>query len=183
MTRRSSNEDVELNVTAMLDMAFQLLAFFVLTFKPPPGEDQIYLKLPPAKIVLGGGAQNAGADETKDAKDIKPTKSVIINLLDENGDGRLATVQIGDPSVPPLENIPFESLKDKLRMFFRAKDAGDSGDQKAMGNYEQLVVQASPTLPWETVMKVADLCAQFSTIKEDKLPSISFISLGEDPGK
>ena len=50
---------MELNVTAMLDMAFQLLAFFVLTFKPPPGEDQIYLKLPPAQPVAGmTGTQN-----------------------------------------------------------------------------------------------------------------------------
>ena len=53
MSRRRSEEDVELNVTAMLDMAFQLLAFFVLTFRPPPGEAQIYLKLPPAQPVAG----------------------------------------------------------------------------------------------------------------------------------
>ena len=47
MRKHKKDENVELNVTAMLDMAFQLLAFFILTFKPPPGEDQIYLKLPP----------------------------------------------------------------------------------------------------------------------------------------
>ena len=46
-----------LNVTAMLDMAFQLLAFFVLTFKPPPAEAQIFLKLPPYQAVLGPGTQ------------------------------------------------------------------------------------------------------------------------------
>ena len=66
MTRRPSQEDVELNVTAMLDMAFQLLAFFVLTFRPPPGEDQIYLKLPPAQPVANmTGTKKAGADETQ----------------------------------------------------------------------------------------------------------------------
>ena len=70
-----------LNVTAMLDMAFQLLAFFVLTFRPPPGEDQIYLKLPPAQPVAGmTGTQEAGADETKDPKDVKTTKSLTVNL-------------------------------------------------------------------------------------------------------
>ena len=40
--KHRSTEDVTLNVTAMLDMAFQLLAFFILTFRPPPGEAQIY---------------------------------------------------------------------------------------------------------------------------------------------
>ena len=50
MSRKGkSDEEVTLNVTAMLDMAFQLLAFFVLTFRPPPAEAQIFLKLPPAK--------------------------------------------------------------------------------------------------------------------------------------
>ena len=49
MNRRKENSDhenVELNVTAMLDMAFQLLAFFVLTFSPPPLESQFSLRLP-----------------------------------------------------------------------------------------------------------------------------------------
>ena len=36
MIRQQSSEGVELNVTAMLDMAFQLLAFFILTFRPGP---------------------------------------------------------------------------------------------------------------------------------------------------
>ena len=31
-----SHGEVELNMTAMLDMAFQLLAFFILTFHPSP---------------------------------------------------------------------------------------------------------------------------------------------------
>ena len=41
MARRHSAEGVELNVTAMLDMAFQLLAFFILTFRPGPLEPAV----------------------------------------------------------------------------------------------------------------------------------------------
>ena len=59
--KKSSDEEVSLNVTAMLDMAFQLLAFFVLTFKPPPAEFQIFLKLPPAQAVLGLGPHSRPA--------------------------------------------------------------------------------------------------------------------------
>ena len=46
--RKRSQQDVELNMASMLDMAFQLLAFFILTFQPPPLESQISLRLPPA---------------------------------------------------------------------------------------------------------------------------------------
>jgi biopolymer transport protein ExbD len=190
MTRRPSQEDVTLNVTAMLDMAFQLLAFFVLTFKPPPGEDQIYLKLPPVKPVAGfSGKENAGQDETKNIKDVKSTHTVVVTLLDENGSGVIKNVQISDPSVPSsLKTLHWDpdmsALRTELHGYFKPKDAGDSGDQKgaALGNYEQLLVQATPTAHWQDVLKVADVCTEYTTTKEDKIP-ITFGSVPEDPGE
>ena len=41
----------------MLDMAFQLLTFFILTFRPAPIEGQISLRLPPP--AAGGGHKTA----------------------------------------------------------------------------------------------------------------------------
>jgi biopolymer transport protein ExbD len=47
----------DLPITPMLDMSFQLLAFFIMTFKPAPTEGQIALTLPkeeggPSSLVL-----------------------------------------------------------------------------------------------------------------------------------
>jgi biopolymer transport protein ExbD len=52
-------ENVPFPVTPMLDMAFQLLAFFVLTFQPPSRETRIDLYLPvaPAALPRSGGSQ------------------------------------------------------------------------------------------------------------------------------
>ena len=44
--RKKNNESVELNLAAMLDMAFQLLAFFVLTFRPATVELEMRMNLP-----------------------------------------------------------------------------------------------------------------------------------------
>ena len=44
--------DVPFPVTPMLDMAFQLLAFFILTFQPPSRETRIDLYLPAAPAAL-----------------------------------------------------------------------------------------------------------------------------------
>src|SRR5882762_9919615 len=46
--KRSGTDFVEpdLPITPMLDMSFQLLAFFIMTFKPAPTEGQIALALP-----------------------------------------------------------------------------------------------------------------------------------------
>ena len=46
--RRQGTDFVEpdLPITPMLDMSFQLLAFFIMTFKPAPTEGQIAMTLP-----------------------------------------------------------------------------------------------------------------------------------------
>ena len=46
--RRAEADNVEpdLPITPMLDMSFQLMAFFLLTFRPMPLEAQIALALP-----------------------------------------------------------------------------------------------------------------------------------------
>ncbi len=45
-------DEVQFPVTPMLDMAFQLLAFFVLTFQAPSGETHLDLDLPAAPLAL-----------------------------------------------------------------------------------------------------------------------------------
>ena len=164
--KQASDEEVTLNVTAMLDMAFQLLAFFVLTFKPPPAEAQIFLKLPPYQAVLGPGTQSAGQDTNKNPAEIKPVKSLIVNL-DDKGSGALSTVGIGI-STEPLKDVPYNELESELR------------DRIQKQGYEQLIVQFTPTIHWEEIMKVVDMCAKMHT-KDDKLPELSFACVGERP--
>ena len=170
MTRRPSTEDVELNVTAMLDMAFQLLAFFVLTFKPPPGELQIYLKLPPVKPIEHlQGTQEAGADDTKDPKDVKPTKSLLVTIVDSNdAHGTISSVTVGIPGVGEPVSVPLNDLDKELRTWFTQR------------NFEQAVINASPTLRWDEVLKVMDMFTKFTTSKGE-IPAVSVSSAGVDP--
>jgi biopolymer transport protein ExbD len=53
MSRRPRPPDeVFFPVVPMLDMSFQLLAFFIMTFQPPSGETRIDLVLPAAPVAL-----------------------------------------------------------------------------------------------------------------------------------
>src|SRR5580700_1399095 len=113
MAKRAKEEEVTLNVTAMLDMAFQLLAFFILTFRPPPGEDQIYLKLPPAQPVVGMGAEKAGQDDNK-KPEVKPAKSLTVTLED-GGTGSLSGVKVGIPSTGLVKDLPYNDLERELK--------------------------------------------------------------------
>jgi biopolymer transport protein ExbD len=55
--------DPDLPITPMLDMSFQLLSFFILTFKPMPTEGQISMNLPPPQK---GGPASLDFDPTKE---------------------------------------------------------------------------------------------------------------------
>jgi biopolymer transport protein ExbD len=72
MARRQGTDHVEpdLPITPMLDMSFQLLAFFIMTFKPAPTEGQIAMSLPPADPGGGMTAPDPFAPE-------KPPKYII----------------------------------------------------------------------------------------------------------
>jgi biopolymer transport protein ExbD len=142
MTRLHSSEGVELNVTAMLDMAFQLLAFFVLTFRPDPFEPGFEFHMPPAMPVVdvGGGAPG---NELEPSKSETPGyKTLRIGLFSESGG--LDRMTINDAPVESLDDL-------RQKMDLMLLDPSSP--------IEQVVVQASDRLQYDSVMRVVDMCA------------------------
>ncbi len=80
--RRQGTDFVEpdLPITPMLDMSFQLLAFFIMTFKPADTEGQIALTLPKED-----GDKNATAAPTSVLDDNKPKHYIVRVLAADNG--------------------------------------------------------------------------------------------------
>jgi biopolymer transport protein ExbD len=78
----------DLPITPMLDMSFQLLAFFIMTFKPTPTEGQIAMSLPPPEQGGGAGIPNIGEE--------KPTKWVIRVGATESGQIASINLREGD---------------------------------------------------------------------------------------
>lgn len=79
--KRSSTDFVEpdLPITPMLDMSFQLLAFFIMTFKPAPTEGQIMLTLPKEE---GGPSTAPPSPVVADA----PTHYIVRVVATDDGD-------------------------------------------------------------------------------------------------
>lgn len=67
--RKNHDEPVEpdLPITPMLDMSFQLMAFFIFTFRPAPTEGQIAMSLPKEE---GGTATAASMFDDKSEKPV-----------------------------------------------------------------------------------------------------------------
>ncbi len=142
MARARAAEDVELNVTAMLDMAFQLLAFFVLTFRPGPVEPGVQLHMPPAQADL----QSHG--------DIVGEKAIDLNRFKLAGIGTLRVdlfSHSGELERMTIDGIPIENsvaLRDAMRMYLTAPDTP----------IERVVIRASECLRYDEVMKIVDVC-------------------------
>jgi len=56
--RKKSEESLDVPITPMLDMAFQLLTFFILTYHPMPSEGQFVMNLLPAAPATDLNAQS-----------------------------------------------------------------------------------------------------------------------------
>jgi biopolymer transport protein ExbD len=154
--------DVELNMASMLDMAFQLLAFFILTFRPAPIEGQISLRLPPP-LPVTKGTEAMGSDVTN----TNPAKGVdtltISVFADKTGD--IGSLGVGESGVANLT-----ALESRLEQIFADKD----------NSFEQVIIQVGSTLRYEALMKVVDICTHLKLSNGQKLSKLSFVELPQE---
>jgi len=158
MARQHSAEGVELNVTAMLDMAFQLLAFFILTFRPGPSEPAVLMHLPPVQPV--GKGDGPGPD----LLNIKPAgiNTLRINLFSTGGG--LDRMTIND-----LPADTFDVLRDNMRRMLTEPGSP----------IEQVVVQASENLHYNEVIKVIGICSEQKLPKTGKFVKLNLVAMGD----
>jgi biopolymer transport protein ExbD len=164
--RNRSQQDVELNMASMLDMAFQLLAFFILTFQPLPLESQISLRLPPAKPASNPNGQGELGNQNREVEPRDVNTLAVTLSAKRNGD-----IDFGE-SMTGVGGQPVASLADlsaRLRGIFKNPDSP----------YEQVVVQSSPKLRYGELMQVVNVCTQQRFPDGKKLDKLSFAELPE----
>jgi biopolymer transport protein ExbD len=164
--RRKRNQgDVELNLAAMLDMAFQLLTFFILTFRPSPVEGQIDLRLPPPQPVTNITAgETAGADESN-PNPIQGLNSLVITVMGNQGGG-IEAIALGENSVSNLA-----LLESRVHSILADKGSG----------FDQVIVQAGSSLHYDQLMKIVDICTRAKLPDGQRLSKLSFVELPTGP--
>ncbi len=165
MRHKRSQEEVELNVTAMLDMAFQLLAFFILTFKPPPVEGQIQLRLPPPQAINAHGKEVAG-EVSKDPSQVKGVDTLVVSVL-SNG-GSIDSMGIGETPVTTLPQLA-------ARLDTTFKDTNNP--------FDQVIIQCSAKLRYGELMKVVEICTHQTLPDGKKLGKLSFVMIPDADSK
>ncbi len=159
--KKRQQGEVELNLAAMLDMAFQLLCFFILTFRPAPVEGDVVLRMPPpVPTTVANTSEAVGSDE-KNTNPVRGLTSLIITVVSDDM-GNLKTLAVGDTVVNGLPDLD-RRLKTVL---------GDQG----MG-FDQVVIQASANLYYEELMQVIDVCTRQKLANGQRLSKLSFAPL------
>ena len=159
--KRRGAENVELNLAAMLDMAFQLLTFFILTFKPAPIEGQITLRMPPPQAITPvAGGQDAGKD-TKNTDPLKGLKTLTISVM-PNDSGGIGQMMVGDQ----MASTPAR-LNERLHDIFSNEGSP----------FDQVIIQAGSNLRYDALMSVIDVCTKQKLPNGEPLSKLSFVDL------
>jgi biopolymer transport protein ExbD len=153
---------VELNLAAMLDMAFQLLTFFILTFQPPPLEGQLVMRLPTAKPLGCQGEGPIGDVVSSHLPKIEKHDTLLISVTARSG-------AIGAISV---DNRSARDLPELNRLLKGVFDNRDSP-------FEQVVLQVSDGLRYEELLKTVEVCLEQRLPDGSKLAKLSFVPLGQ----
>jgi len=185
--RRHKSEaapEPELPVTPMLDMAFQLLTFFIFTYHPSGMEGQMELLLPSKMVSKANYPKNVDPMAVSD-KEPEPEIPLDITVVVQAGpNGYTLTLQEGVVSTPMTSK---EALQKHLEKVFAGKDteikakAANQPDNLREGflaeEYKKLGVklQGSSSLRWEQIIEVADACrsAKFLNISYAQPPDLN----------
>jgi len=135
---------VEIQMTPMLDMIFQLLVFFILTFKPVVDEGQFGVTMsgmPGGTAALPTIVPGMGDDSGEPPPDVQFVPPIRVRLVADS-DGNLAAggIALGDRAIPSIGYLLIE-----LRSLVR----GSADD------YE-VVIEADPRLHYEFVVQAVN---------------------------
>jgi biopolymer transport protein ExbD len=143
---------VELPITPMLDMAFQLLMFFIITYQPAAFvEAQMALNLPSVAQPKAKKPEDVKPDPMSDdsQKDAKLEDAITVTIKTrQDGNNSAPSGYIVDGPAGPSE--PLGTTADLERYLVKLKGS--------LSNQEDVKIQADSHLKYAYVMEVIDIC-------------------------
>jgi len=140
----AQEEKIELKMTAMIDMVFLLLIFFIVTLRIPKEEFMIETELPRAK----GAGQVEGEDILREEFD-----DIMLSIVKEPGTGHVRTYVNNQWMMNPAQ------LRARLEFFKGVNERG------------RVVVQCADDVPYEnlveaiSVVQIVELPMAFADLR------------------
>lgn len=164
--RRRDQGSVEMNLAAMLDMAFQLLTFFILTFKPAPVEGQLSLNLPLPVQVAKPDAQPA--ENQGDQPDNVSLETLHLQVMANDRGGVKQVILEASPIVQgEMNDANIQRLDRELQRIFGLNVA-----------FDRIQIAVERTVRYGELMKIIDVCTRQKTPDGQQMRKVSFTELG-----
>ena len=141
--KKKDKAEVEVQITPMLDMAFQLLTFFILTYRPAPVEGQFSLNLLPAQPVASLDAP--AADPKAEASNAPVALRTLSTTIRVGDNGRLGQISIGDNQIQDLK---------ELDVYLKALKKDDTA-------FDQVLLQIDGVLTYQDMIDVIDVFSRY----------------------
>jgi biopolymer transport protein ExbD len=150
---------VEVPITPMLDMTFQLLFFFIINYNPSPLEGQMDLTLPSDKDTMKQQdviPKERNPDEQEDAPKDPPEVTVVVKTQhDGTNDGYVTSISLKtsarEVQVTGKDN---KGLSPNLEELVDAlKDLREN-----LTNKTEVKLQGDSRLKWKEIVRVRDAC-------------------------
>lgn len=141
-------EGVDLTLTSMLDVVFNILAFFVATYSPPSPERNFDVSLPPPKVGAGPADLSQPQDLPTDIEQ-SPFQDLTVTVT-ALGNGDVKGIQL---EMRPIAG-GFDSLAREMRATMVAM--GNAPGQKL----EAATIVADPGLKYRHLVAAIDACYQ-----------------------
>lgn len=172
--RELAGVNLGLIITPMLDMSFQILAFFIMTYHPSAMEGSVNGDLiPPSRVKTIGPIETREPAISVDEPDLSETVSVIVQAVPRGGierhrgDGQPAAIYlkrtedidpvlVADSDEPLAESLT--KLKQKLQRI------------QTVGDRKTLRLDCQPDLKNRYVIEIYDVC------KDAGFEKISFVA-------
>jgi len=148
--RKKAAENVDVPITPMLDMAFQLLTFFILTYHPMPSEVQFVMNLMPAAPAVPMSKTEAPAQQ-QDNPNLPAALKTLPTLLKAGEGGTIARIVLGENEVAGLDG-----LRRELKTYL---------DDPTLP-FDQALIKVDPGLKYSELVRVIDI---FSELKMTKI--------------
>jgi hypothetical protein len=140
----------------MLDMAFQLLTFFILTYRPAPTEVQFNMNLLPPAPAARMSAEPPPTDAAAPSDAPAALRTLTTSLRAGEG-GRLASITLGENEL----GADLDGFDAQLQQILADPNLG----------FDQALLQVDPRLNYEALVEVIDVFAR------RKLTKVSFAEL------
>jgi biopolymer transport protein ExbD len=156
--RNDPGPEPNVPITPMLDMAFQLLAFFIFTYHPSDLEGQMQLALPSNDVKMAHKEEEVDPSAAPDRDPTAEVDSDLAVIVEAMGVGDLrgtiSRLTLQDRA-GRIDVRDLDDLADQLR---KAKEL--SSEEGRADAKRTVRIQADGKLKWDEVVKVMDVCRQ-----------------------